>query len=152
MIMWPLTSLPVNRPNAVRLERCTLVPKLSPGKLVPMKLLICDGVDSDFSVQLRPKPKLKYLLSISTINFFRDRSPRERKSWDYKDKGREKDVSFHACFQINKLCDVQGNNSNYAQGSDRGNSSNCNDWTEHKSSSGKKYYYNRFVILIKSIV
>merc|ERR1719425_138477 len=43
----------------------------------------------------------------------RDRSPRERKSWDYKEKGREKD----------------------------GNSS-CNDWTEHKSSSGKKYYYN----------
>jgi len=56
----------------------------------------------------------------------RDRSPRERKSWDYKEKGREKD----------------GNSSNYAQGVDRGNSSSCNDWTEHKSSSGKKYYYN----------
>jgi len=48
----------------------------------------------------------------------RDRSPRDRKSWDYKEKSREKD------------------------GVDRGNSSTCNDWTEHKSSSGKKYYYN----------
>merc|ERR1719470_617137 len=48
----------------------------------------------------------------------RDRSPRDRKSWDYKEKSREKD------------------------GADRGNSSTCNDWTEHKSSSGKKYYYN----------
>merc|ERR1719347_889785 len=45
----------------------------------------------------------------------RDRSPRDRK-WDYKDKNRDKDGS--------------------------GNSSSCNDWTEHKSSSGKKYYYN----------
>eukprot|EP00092_Neocalanus_flemingeri_P039303 GFUD01042789.1.p1 GENE.GFUD01042789.1~~GFUD01042789.1.p1 ORF type:complete len:618 (+),score=166.66 GFUD01042789.1:72-1925(+) len=49
----------------------------------------------------------------------RDRSPRDRKSWDYKEKSREKDG-------------VDG----------RGNSSSCNDWTEHKSSSGKKYYYN----------
>eukprot|EP00090_Calanus_glacialis_P035099 TRINITY_DN59996_c0_g1_i1.p1 TRINITY_DN59996_c0_g1~~TRINITY_DN59996_c0_g1_i1.p1 ORF type:complete len:615 (+),score=181.37 TRINITY_DN59996_c0_g1_i1:69-1913(+) len=48
----------------------------------------------------------------------RDRSPRDRKSWDYKEKSREKD------------------------GVDRGNTSTCNDWTEHKSSSGKKYYYN----------
>jgi len=48
----------------------------------------------------------------------RDRSPRDRKSWDYKDKSREKD------------------------GDSRGTSSAGNDWTEHKSSSGKKYYYN----------
>merc|ERR1719483_578400 len=48
----------------------------------------------------------------------RDRSPRDRKSWDYKEKSREKDG-------------VEG----------RG-SITCNDWTEHKSSNGKKYYYN----------
>jgi len=48
----------------------------------------------------------------------RDRSPRDRKSWDYKEKSREKD------------------------GVDGRGSSTCNDWTEHKSSSGKKYYYN----------
>jgi len=60
----------------------------------------------------------------------RDRSPRDRKSWDYKEKSREKDGA------------ERGNSSNYAQGVDRGNASSCNDWTEHKSSSGKKYYYN----------
>jgi len=49
----------------------------------------------------------------------RDRSPRDRKSWDYKEKSREKDG-------------VDG----------RGAMSSCNDWTEHKSSNGKKYYYN----------
>ena len=38
------------------------------------------------------------------------------------------------------------------QGVDRGNTSTCNDWTEHKSSSGKKYYYNRFVIILTKSV
>lgn len=53
--------------------------------------------------------------------YSRDRSPRDRKNWDYKDKIRDKD------------------------GSDRSNHSltSYGDWSEQVSSSGKKYYYNR---------
>lgn len=51
----------------------------------------------------------------------RDRSPRDRKSWENKDKTREKDG-------------LEG-------GRGRIGGTSC-DWTEHRSSSGKKYYYN----------
>jgi len=47
----------------------------------------------------------------------RERSPRDRKWNDYKEKSREKE-------------------------SDGGRMTTCGDWTEHYSSTGKKYYYN----------
>jgi len=53
----------------------------------------------------------------------RDRSPRDRKSWENKDKSREKDG-------------LEG-----GRGRIGGANVSC-DWTEHRSSSGKKYYYN----------
>jgi len=54
---------------------------------------------------------------------YRDRSPRDRKNWDYKDKIRDKDVSER---------------SNHSQ-----SLTAYGDWSEQLSKSGKKYYYNR---------
>lgn len=52
----------------------------------------------------------------------RDRSPRDRKSWEYKDKSREKDGQESGRGRVGAVVSCE--------------------WTEHKSSSGKKYYYN----------
>jgi len=60
----------------------------------------------------------------------RDRSPRDRKNWDYKDKIRDKDG---------------GDNNRGGGGGGGGGHNNLasfGDWSEQMSSRGKKYYYN----------
>jgi len=59
----------------------------------------------------------------------RDRSPRDRKNWDYKGKIRDKDES-----------DGRGGGGHLSHNSH--NFTSYGDWSEQISSSGKKYYYN----------
>ena len=118
-------------------------------RLIGLALLGCNYRTKGKSVM---HDYIAFYFSPTILYLYRDRSPRDRK-WDYKDKNRDKDVSiwyelFFKCSLLNR------NRASYTtiqyllkintQGS--GNSSTCNDWTEHKSSSGKKYYYNRFDI------
>ena len=76
---------------------------------------------------------------------FRDRSPRDRKNWDYKDKIRDKDVSKESSRDVllkgPHVQLFQGGDNNRGGGG-HNNLASFGDWSEQMSSRGKKYYYN----------